>query len=128
VGYRQHLADGEVDGLVEVGDGVCAPDVGADVFAGDELAGGVSEEAEDFRGLRLQAEAAAVAGDFAGEWIEHEGAKLPEGRRGGGYGHGVTVWCVRRAMLEGARRAVQYTRIFPAGSRGRGERRRRGEP
>jgi len=87
---RQGLADavdGGVDAVVEVDEGAVGPEVGGDLFAGEEFAGVGEEEGEDLEGLRVELDADALAAELAGGGVGLEGAEAVA-PGGGGVGHG----------------------------------------
>lgn len=70
--------DGGVDAVVEVDVGAGRPEGAGDVVAGEELAGLLEEEAEELEGLGVDADAGALAAEFAGGWVGLEDAEAVE--------------------------------------------------
>jgi hypothetical protein len=84
------LVDGGAEGVVEVDDGVFAPEALLEFFAGDDLSGAFEEGGEDFEGLGLELDAEAGFPDFAGleiDLVEAEGEPGIGGRIAGGADH-----------------------------------------
>jgi hypothetical protein len=69
------LIDGEVDAAFEVDEGVVAPDVLVDFFAGDNLSGALCQEQEHGKRLRLEPDRVAAFAQLTTGGIECEGAE-----------------------------------------------------
>ena len=73
--------------VVEVDESVGLPEAGAQVVAGNDLAGGLEEEGQDLEGLLLEFDAQAVAAKLSGAQVELEYAEAA--------GSGIRVGSVR---------------------------------
>src|SRR5262249_20338386 len=69
------LVDGEVDATFEVDEGVVAPDVPMDFFAGDDLSGALCQEQENGERLGPEAHEVAAFAQLTTGGIEREGAE-----------------------------------------------------
>ena len=67
--------DGGVDAVLEVDEGAVGPELAADGFAGEDLAGALEQHGEDLEGLRVELDAEALAAEFSGG---HVGSKIPK--------------------------------------------------
>jgi len=71
-----HLADGTVDRVVEVDEGVAVPELIVDLFPRDYVAGALDQEAENLKWLLLNLDANAALPQFAGPEVQFEDAEM----------------------------------------------------
>ncbi len=68
------LLDGEVQGVLEIHEGIFTPQLLLQFLTRDQFAGTLEQKGEDLEGLRLQADAAARFAQLACAQVEFEGA------------------------------------------------------
>ena len=82
------LLDAEVQPLVEVDEGVAAPDLAAQLFAGHDVAGAAHEEGEDLEGLLLELDEQAALAQLAVAQVDLEDSEADDRRLDGSAGDG----------------------------------------
>ena len=107
------LVDAEVQAAVEVDEGVLAPQLLADLFARDHLAGPAGQEPQDFERLGRQAHDGAVTAQFSTPGVELEDAEAQAARPSGfvkfgqpGAFHAIRPPAVARTVAVGVRSAA----------------------
>jgi hypothetical protein len=110
------LPDAEIQALIEVHEGVVAPDLFADLGACHDLAAVPDQHLEHLAGLRLKLDHLAVSPELPGSSVEFEGPESIDGHRL----LSKNSWETHQASMAALEALPHYTvNRRPAGGRGR---------